>query len=81
MIFIRLLFCGFILACYCQSFSHTYHHHHRYNNNNLSLQKTNHEEGSSSSSSHNGSIRLNKVFKATHSRRAAENLIASGRVW
>ena len=35
---------------------------------------------SSSSSSSSSGIRLNKVFKATHSRREADALIASGRV-
>ena len=33
-----------------------------------------------SSNSKNGNIRLNKVFKATHSRRAADELICTGRV-
>jgi 16S rRNA U516 pseudouridylate synthase RsuA-like enzyme len=76
------------LSTFTQHHDSTYayvHLLHTKNNNNKSnlIQLHSSASGDESKSNKEGisiGIRLNKVFKATHSRRAADDIIASGRV-
>lgn len=69
-----------ILCLYCHCFvrRHDCYHSHKYKHNRHSYFV--HQASATPDDNGLSKIRLNKVFKATHSRREADSLIASGRV-